>query len=291
MKLIYFTSFIVSLISLASLAVANTKNHETVLSLDQFYDACNSNSSYTVVKYFTTWCSHCKKLAPVFDELSEIYLNDETSPNIKFLDVDCDMFGSTICAKLPGFPVVQVIKPASSVIQSNKSPNEYENRSIFKRILDFVTSRFENPKWTLDEKRVVEFRGRRDLETMNKFVNQVILKHNQDTLILNLLKDSEFKCEGERVILCKEGKKYLNEKLVNLNNLEELLKERKKLENVYRNNIESIEKKNEEEAKDIISVLEKISFKLSMIDLYEDTVIREDTKDDGDFADIVHDEF
>jgi protein disulfide isomerase len=43
----------------------------TVLVGDNWSDIVNDNTKDVLVKYYAPWCGHCKKLAPIWDELAE----------------------------------------------------------------------------------------------------------------------------------------------------------------------------------------------------------------------------
>jgi len=63
-----------------------------------------------LVKFYAPWCGHCKRLAPILDEVAEA-----TSPEIaRFAKVDCDAQKSryvNLCSEhgVKGFPVVKVM--------------------------------------------------------------------------------------------------------------------------------------------------------------------------------------
>ncbi|SCU81586.1 LAMI_0B06920g1_1 [Lachancea mirantina] len=193
-----------------------------VHSLDFFYDTVNSGN-YTVVKYYTNWCSHCKRLAPVFEELSEAYANS----NVTFLEVECETFGSTICHRLPGFPMVEVIRPVKITTEDKEEASVSGGappHSLWARFKTFL-SRSHNPAWHLDLDRVAEFEGSRELPNLTKFVNQVIKDHEENELIDKVL-------GGEACGLdlqCDNTREYVE-------NIQDLTLENDKLRSIMQNN-------------------------------------------------------
>ncbi|KAL6950954.1 hypothetical protein ACO0QE_000237 [Hanseniaspora vineae] len=124
-----------------------TNIHE-LQTLQDFYSHVNNNEHrYTFIKYYTTWCSHCKMLKPIFEKVAKAYVPfslkrsaDDTSadtlseitlfnkplisanassvPQVSYMEVECDLWGPYhICSRLPGYPVLELITPVDQVSQ------------------------------------------------------------------------------------------------------------------------------------------------------------------------------
>ncbi|EDO19283.1 hypothetical protein Kpol_1036p25 [Vanderwaltozyma polyspora DSM 70294] len=256
------------------LVVSGESHVQDVRSLDQFYEVCNDNSTYTVVKYYTTWCSHCKRLAPVFDKLGEFY--DKNIGNdlpVTFLNVDCDVFGNTLCASLPGYPVVQFIKgetPSSDV--DGVDPQEL---SFLGRIVQKITDRFKSPSWQVNPERITEFKGRRDFDGLKNFIETVKGQVKKEHMISTILNDGD--CNESE--LCKIGKAYLHDTLNNISTKKAVDQERMKLENIIKNN--KVDEEAEQKALDIVK------FKLEFLNYFEDT-LNLDFVEERKFVDLKH---
>ncbi|SCU94299.1 LAME_0F06920g1_1 [Lachancea meyersii CBS 8951] len=243
MKLLQILTFAVSSILVACRV-------EEVTSLDFFYDTVNRDA-FTVVKYYTTWCSHCKGLAPVFRQLSEKF--DSAAVNVTFLEVNCELFGSTICRRLPGYPMVEVIKPLIEQHETGVEPEAVETKSWWSRLLTSIKNRAYSPTWEMDLDRVVEFQGSRDLPILTNFVQKVIENTQQEQAIVNVLSDRS--CLDDD---CVTMKKYLS--LV-----KDTKKEIKKLEKILELNADK--------------QLESIKLKLALLRTLEN---RDNTIEDKD---------
>merc|ERR1712216_237509 len=75
-----------------------------------------------LVKYYTPWCGHCKKMAPEFEMLAEV-VDEESYRDGKYSDVtvaqmNCDDWKAA-CAEdssIKGFPTLKLYKKDGSVV-------------------------------------------------------------------------------------------------------------------------------------------------------------------------------
>ncbi|KAI5807015.1 disulfide isomerase-like protein [Geopyxis carbonaria] len=74
-------------LSIASLAVATASNVIT-LTPKNFDDVIMKSGKPALVEFFAPWCGHCKKLAPVWEELADSYAGRKD--HITIAKVDCD---------------------------------------------------------------------------------------------------------------------------------------------------------------------------------------------------------
>ncbi|QLL34353.1 hypothetical protein HG536_0G02120 [Torulaspora globosa] len=227
---------------------------DLVMSLDQYYDAVNSNESYTMVEYTTSWCHHCKKLAPNFVQLKQSFDADTAKPPVRFLEVNCEIFGTTICSGFPGFPMIHLIQPRTKPLEM---PDQNQPVPLWRRIFNYLTSKYTNPRWQLDPDRVIEYRGSRDPESMKSFI-EAVRKKDKLLRAVNRVLDESYDCNSEPEEqdkqLCEYGKKFIRdtERLSN----EDLAKERLKLENILQHN---------KELKDNLKVYNEVKLKLQLL--------------------------
>lgn len=273
-------SFLVGVLPLLGMlaAAVNVGAVKYITSVDEFYQYVNQKENYTVVKYYTTWCSHCKTLKPVYEELGETFNNPEA--NVTFLEVDCEIFGSSLCSTLPGFPVVQLVKPLPGK-ENELSPDfgdsddidlpaqeDKPSKYIWSRFYDWIFG-FENVDITSGNgsNRVVEYSGRRKLKDYTNFINSIIAKDKKYYALENIMDDT-YKCD-ENDTICKDGKIYradvLNE-IIHSNDWSKLTSERSKQENIIRNNPDA--------------ELQPIRFKLDLLNYVEDKLIPSEPNDE-----------
>jgi thioredoxin domain-containing protein 5 len=75
----------------------------------------------TFVKFFAPWCGHCKRLAPVWKNLSEKFLG---TPNVKIAQVDCTLSeNKDLCTtqEVNGFPTLFIYKNGERIAEYNGS--------------------------------------------------------------------------------------------------------------------------------------------------------------------------
>ncbi|BAO39869.1 protein disulfide isomerase MPD2 [Kluyveromyces marxianus] len=187
---------------------------ESVTSLDQFYDKVNdfdpTNPRYVVVKYYTNWCHHCKKLKPVFEQLSESPVLDQMpvidpaltkGSQFTFFEVECELFGSVLCSRLEGYPAVEVIKPLRAELDIKRGD---EGKNWFGRVIHRILNGGLNPRWVLDSRRVVTFEGNRDLDVFERFLERVVEQDQWERLV-DVITSDECPAEDD---LCKQGREY-----------------------------------------------------------------------------------
>lgn len=66
------------------------------------------------VKYYAPWCSHCKKLAPIWEELASIYKSDNKS-NVVIADIDHSNNDVDTTFEIEGYPTL-LLYPANGLV-------------------------------------------------------------------------------------------------------------------------------------------------------------------------------
>lgn len=263
--LLSFSQWLFFVVSIAT-GTSDGKHVDLVMSVDQYYDTVNSNNSYTMIEYTTSWCHHCKKLGPNFRKLMQSYENDTVTPPVKFLEVNCEIFGTTICKGMPGFPKIHLVQPRSKPLAIPHP--DVGSLPIWKRLWTRIVYMVNDPKWNLDTTRVFDYKGNRDAKSMRNFIETVRAKDRLLKTAKNAL-DDEYNCEEDSseddVNLCQLGKQYVESTLSDLS-VDDLAKERLKCENLIKSNY-----KNEDE--NAAETIKLIKFKLEILNLLEENLL------------------
>lgn len=223
-----------------------------VKSIEQYFDLCNRNDSYTMIKYYTSWCQHCKTLAPVYEELGELYTKEVNTDDIpiNFLEVNCEFFGPTLCTDLPGFPIIELVKPRTKPLVLPEL--DWSSMKFHERLWQKIKTWFHNPKYQLDSSRIVRFEGSRNTKSLSSFINTVRSKDAEERFIEHIFDDSK-KCSEELLSqqpLCKAGKDYYSATLSKLyDDMNGLEKERRKLEALIKQNADDLSEEIKEKLK------------------------------------------
>ena len=252
-------------------ALAYSEAVTMVKSIEQYFDICNRNDSYTMIKYYTSWCQHCKTLAPVYEELGELYAkkaNKDDTP-INFLEVNCEFFGPTLCTDLPGFPIIELVKPRTKPLVLPKL--DWSSMKFHERLWQRIKTWFNNPKYQLDTSRVVRFEGSRNLKSLSNFIDTVRSKDTEERFIEHIF-DGSRNCSEElrsQQLLCKAGEEYYSDTLSKLyGDVNGLEKERRRLEALIKQNGDDL-------SKEVKEKLKIIRLQLSLLSHIEDQL--EDT--------------
>ncbi|KAI9595310.1 thioredoxin-like protein [Syncephalis fuscata] len=125
----------VALYSAYTATASEEEGHTVVLTPDNF-DKIVNGSKDVLVKFYAPWCGHCKRLAPVFDELATAYQHAKDKVVIAKLDADehrslGNRFG------IQGFPVLKWFGKGGDV----DSPDEYEGDRSLDDLSDFISKK------------------------------------------------------------------------------------------------------------------------------------------------------
>ena len=110
-------------------AAAPVKNDEPVKVVvgDTFEDMV-LNDKYVLLEAYAPWCGHCKKLAPIYDELAEKLAGDE---EIVIAKMDATENEHPLMP-VSGFPTIRLFKPNS------RSPVDYSGDRSLKDLVQFL---------------------------------------------------------------------------------------------------------------------------------------------------------
>ena len=80
-----------------------------------------------LIKFFAPWCGHCKRLAPTYEEFSEVAKTE--FPELTVAEVDCTQ-NREICGHIQGYPTVILYKGEQQV--------EFEGRRTTEALEEFI---------------------------------------------------------------------------------------------------------------------------------------------------------
>lgn len=92
-----------------------------------------------LVKYYAPWCGHCKKLAPIYEELADIYASDKNA-NKKVLIAEVDATENDIAnLNIEGYPTI-ILYPAGK----NAEPVTFTSARSLEGFLGFMKAKGAN---------------------------------------------------------------------------------------------------------------------------------------------------
>lgn len=94
-----------------------------------FDEVVNNNGKDTLIEFYAPWCGHCKKLAPVYDQLGE-KMADEDVEIVKFDATANDVPASY---NVRGFPTLYWAPK-----NSKDSPIEYEGKRSLEDFIEYI---------------------------------------------------------------------------------------------------------------------------------------------------------
>lgn len=105
------------------------------------YDEIMKNTDKDIfVKYYAPWCGHCKKLAPTWEELAEIFGSNKDDSQVVIADLDHTANDVDIPYDIKGYPTL-LLYPANGEIDEKtglRVPIVFEGQRELNALLDFV---------------------------------------------------------------------------------------------------------------------------------------------------------
>jgi len=102
-----------------------------VLVAKNFDEVVNDETKDVLVEFYAPWCGHCKKLAPVYDELAASL--KETHPNVIIAKIDATLNDISPKHEVRGFPTIKLF-PA----KTKSMPLNYEGDRSLDDLLKYV---------------------------------------------------------------------------------------------------------------------------------------------------------
>ncbi|ODV58970.1 protein disulfide isomerase [Ascoidea rubescens DSM 1968] len=92
----------------------------------------NDSKKDIFVKYYAPWCGHCKKLAPIFEELAGLYKNDaESSEKVLIAELDATL--NDVNVEISGYPTL-ILYPAND----KENPIVYSKGRDLESFIQFI---------------------------------------------------------------------------------------------------------------------------------------------------------
>lgn len=122
-------SFSIAFIAIVCFSMATAVVHELT---DDNFDVSIADGNTWFVKFFAPWCGHCKRLAPIWEELGD----EDVSANIA--RVDCTVHKAACQAQgIRGYPTLKLFSNGASGGEKYQGPRSLD------ALKTFITSKDE----------------------------------------------------------------------------------------------------------------------------------------------------
>lgn len=105
-----------------------------------YNDILNNSEKDIFVKYYAPWCGHCKKLAPTWEELAEIFGSNKGETGVIIADIDHTANDVDVPFEIQGYPTL-LLFPANGEIDEKtglRKPVVFEGQRELDSLIDFV---------------------------------------------------------------------------------------------------------------------------------------------------------
>lgn len=134
-------------------------------------DIAYDSTKDVLVKYYAPWCGHCKRLAPIYEELADILATDKKAQNkIVIAEID-DTVNDIMGVEIPGYPTI-VFYPAGK----ESEPILFESARTVEAFLEFIKNNSANK---IDGPAIYE-EYKKELKAKQKAKRQAELENDDD---------------------------------------------------------------------------------------------------------------
>lgn len=123
------TSILYSFSAIAGLSAAASSN-VIIANNKNFDDIVFKSGKNSLVEFYASWCGHCKNLAPIYEDLADVYKHTK---DVQIVKIECDENRAT-CQQfgIKGFPTLKFFKAGNDI------PVEYEGGREVDSFVKFI---------------------------------------------------------------------------------------------------------------------------------------------------------
>lgn len=113
------------------------------LVVHNYEEVLNDTSKDVFVKYYAPWCGHCKKLAPIWEELAGIYGSKAADSKVVIADLDHTLNDVDTPILIEGYPTL-ILYPANGEIDPKTGMRKaiiYDQARDLETLIDFIKTK------------------------------------------------------------------------------------------------------------------------------------------------------
>ena len=138
----YFADKLTPIIKSEPLPTEEEKSANPVVKLvaHNYKDILDQTDKDVFVKYYAPWCGHCKKLAPTWEELAEIFGSNKDDAKVIVADIDHTNNDVDVPYNIEGYPTLLMF-PANGKIDKKtgiREPIVFEGQRELDTLIEFI---------------------------------------------------------------------------------------------------------------------------------------------------------